>query len=61
MYKRQGIEGTDGVLTVGIIVVVSTLIIHISSLVILRKEITKQVSYELHALLAIKIFFKDFK
>ena len=26
----------------------------------IRKEITKQVSYELHALRAIKIFFKDF-
>ena len=25
-----------------------------------EKEITKQVSYELHALRAIKIFFKDF-
>ena len=27
----------------------------------IRKEITKQVSYELHALRAIKIFFKDFR
>ena len=35
----MGIEGTDGVLTVGIIVVVSTLIIHISSLVILVETV----------------------
>ena len=35
----MGIEGTDGVLTVGIIVVVSTLIIHISSLVILVEAV----------------------
>ena len=27
----------------------------------IRKEITKQVSCELHALRAIKIFFKDFR
>ena len=27
----------------------------------IRKEITKQVSYELYALRAIKIFFKDFR
>ena len=35
----MGIEGTDGVLTIGIIVIVSALIIHISSLVILVKAV----------------------
>ena len=35
----MGLEGTYGVLTVGIIVVVSTLIIHISSLVILVESV----------------------
>ena len=29
--------------------------------VIYKEKITKQVSYELHALQAIKIFFKDFR
>ena len=39
LAEDMGIEGTDGVLTVGIIVVVSTLIIHISSLVILVEAV----------------------
>ena len=35
----MGIEGTDDVLTIGIIVIVSALIIHISSLVILVEAV----------------------
>ena len=35
----MGIEGTDGVLTIGIIVIVSALIVHESGLVILVKAV----------------------